>query len=129
MSPTEFAECMTNGHFAQEEHKAYPVLLYYSAVRKWEGLRALREQFTIDYNDAILYFDVGPRLKKVRRRRKGKALSKKRYDEIFEKRKASITTPPIPIPMDMPFMEELIKRIEQAEFEQEPIFPWSPKTV
>lgn len=127
MTPEIFAKCMTSGRFAQEEHKAYAVIVYYSAVRKWEALRSLKNQFVI--TDSTVFFDVGPRLKKIRRSRKGKRISDKKYQEIFERRKNAITTPPLPLPLDAPFMDELVKRIEAAEHQQEPIFPWSPKTA
>lgn len=128
MSDEEFAKGM-NTRFAQEEYKPYPVLLRYSAVRKWEALRSLRQQFKIEYDAKFVFYDVGPRLKKVRRRRKGKLLSQKKYEEIFNRRKASITTPPLPLPIDAPFMDELVKRIEACEYAEEPLFTFSPKTA
>lgn len=129
MTEEMFAKAMTSGHFAQEEYKAYPVLLYYSAVRKWEALRPTKDQFTIAPADNVIFFDVGPRLKKIRRRKKGKLISEKKYQEIFERRKASITTPPLPLPLHAPFMDELVKRIEACESPKEPIFTFSPKTA
>lgn len=121
-----FAEGMTTGHFAIEPHKAFPVLLFYSAVRKWEALRVLKEQFTI--TDKSLIFDVGPRLKKIRRTRKGQVLSDEEFAKVLSRRRAKITTPPLPLPIDAPFMEHLVKRIEAVEV-GERLFPWSPATA
>lgn len=126
ITPEAFAEGMTEGHFARTSHKAYPVLLYYSAVRKLEALRSVKEQFTIA-ND-VVYFDVGPRLKKIRRRRKGKRLSEAKYLEVFNRRKSQITTPPIPLEVNLPFMDHLLKNIDQAP-EGERIFPFGHATA
>jgi len=117
---------MTKGEFVLNEHKAFPVLLYYSAVRKMEALRAVREQFEL--KDKTLYFDVGPRLKKVRRVHKGKKLSKKAYEERFKKMKDRITTPPLPIPIDAPFMDFLLTKIAMTE-EGQRVFPYCPRTA
>jgi hypothetical protein len=122
----EFSVGMKTGHFVNEAHKAYPVLLYYSAVRKLEALRALKEQFTI--NKDTVYFDVGPRLKKVRRKIRGRVLDDEAYARAIKRRKDRITTPPLPLPSDAPFMEHLIDNIERAQ-EGAPIFPWCPKTA
>lgn len=122
----QFAEGMTKGDFIRDEHRAYPVGLYYSAVRKMELLRAIKDQFRIEKE--FTFFDVGPRLKKIRRSRHGKPLSQATIDEHFKKRMATITTPPLPLPNNAPFMDQLIKRIEATE-SGELVFPWSPKTA
>lgn len=121
----EFTDGLTNGH-AQEIHKAYLVILYYSAVRKTEALRAIKEQFKTA--NGFLYFDVGPRLKKIRRSKKGKKLTQATIDAHFKKRMASITTEPLPLPLDAPFMDILVKQIEATE-EGKRVFPFSPKTA
>lgn len=122
----EFAERMTNGHFATEDHKALPVLLYYSAVRKTEAMRTTRNQF--DLTNKSLMFDVGPRLKKIRHRYMGKKLSEKQYQALFKKMRDRITTPPLPLPIDAPFMDLLLRKIANTE-EGERVFPWSSKTA
>ena len=121
-----FAEGMTTGHFANEAHKAYPVILYYSAVRNAEALRARKEQFTVA--DKSLMFDVGPRLKKIRRRIKGQTLSEDEFAKVFKRRQAQITTPPLPLPIDAPFMDQLIKQIDRTETGKR-VFPWSIRTA
>lgn len=126
MSDVEFADGMENGHFTISAHRAYPVLLYYSAVRKLEALRATRDQFTV-LNDDV-FFDVGPRLKKIRRSHAGLVLSEAEYQAVLKKRRDKITTPPLPLPRDAPFMDELVQRIDATK-EGERVFPWSPKTA
>lgn len=123
-----FAEGMDGGHFVQRDHKAYPVLLNYSAVRKVEGWRALWDQFTPEGD--FLYFDVGPRLKKLRRTKKGKRLSEQRFQELLKQKKAAISTPPLPLPIDAPYMAELLRVIDRAqEREDKRLFPFSQKTA
>jgi hypothetical protein len=91
-----------------------------------EALRATRDQF--DIKGDYLYFDVGPRLKKIRRRYKGKKLSKKKFEERFKMMRPKITTPPLPLPIDAPFMDILISQIANTP-EDGRIFPWSPRTA
>lgn len=123
-----FADGMDNGHFTNRDHKAYPVLLHYSAVRKSEALRTVTDQLVAE--SPTLYFDVGPRLKKIRRKKRGHVLSEERYQEILKKRKAAITTPPVPLPIDAPYMDELLRIIDRAQDRDDKrLFPFSPKTA
>lgn len=96
---------METGHFARRKHKGFCVLLYYSAVRKTEGLRSLREQFTLEPKGVL--FDVGERLKKQR--------------SWFKE------TPPLFLGLDAPFMEELQYAIEHTR-EGKRVFPYCSKT-
>lgn len=126
LSDVAFAEGMEKGHFVTKAHRAFPVLLRYSAVRKMEALRATRDQFATA--PPFLYFDVGPRLKKIRHFHKGRYLTTEEYDARVKKLHDRITTPPIPLPIDAPYMDELVQRV-QATAEGERVFPWSPKTA
>ena len=96
---------MESGHFVRKKHRGFCVLLYYSAVRKMEALRALREQFTIE-PEAIL-FDVGERLKK----------QKSWFKE----------TPPLSFTLKAPFMEDLKEAIENTRAHKR-VFPYCSKT-
>lgn len=128
LSEAQFAKGMTDGYFAHKTHRAFPVCIYYSAVRTNEARRSIKEQYDLDSNPDFIMFDVGPRLKKIRRKFRGKLLSDRVYLEKLRKRAPSITTPPLPLPKNAPFMDELIKRIEATEPEQA-IFPFSDKTA
>lgn len=101
ISDAEFEEGLKTGHFITKQHKAYAVLLYYSGVRKKEGLRAVREDFQIT-PDAIM-FDVGDRLKH----------SKK--------------TPALKIPLAALGASELKQAIERTP-KGKRVFPYSDKT-
>ena len=105
LTEDEFKEGMHSGHFVRKKHRGFCVLLYYSAVRKMEALRALREQFTIE-PEAIL-FDVGERLKK----------QKSWFKE----------TPPLLLPFKAPFMEDLREAIEHTRTKKR-VFPYCSKT-
>lgn len=61
LTDKDFAEGMKHGKFVRPRHKAYCVLLYYSAVRKTEGTRPIHEHFQITKGQ--IFFDVGQRLK------------------------------------------------------------------
>lgn len=126
LTDADFDKGMREGHFVQKDHKAFPPALYYSAVRKWEALRAVKEQFTL--KDNVLFFEVGPRLKKVRRSVRGKVLTEDQYQRVLKKRHDRITTPPLPLPIDAPYMDLLVKRIEDTEAGCR-VFPWSAKTA
>jgi integrase len=88
ISNHEFIEGMESGNFASDKHRSYAVLLYYTAIRRAEALRCVPEQFKI-YKDKIV-FDVGKRLKH------------------------GITTPPLTIPRDLPFVNELEQAIRET---------------
>ncbi len=101
LTDQDFQDGMEHGKFVEPEHRAYCILLYYSAVRKCEALRSRREQFQI--TRATLMFDVGQRLKH------GK------------------TTPALRIPLKAPYVSELKATVEATATGQR-VFPYSPKT-
>ena len=85
---TVFIEGMKHGKFCKKRHRSYAVLLYYSAIRREEGLRCVPEQFTVLKRKII--FEVGKRLKH------------------------GIRTPPLTIPRDAFFVEELVEAIRET---------------
>lgn len=93
---------MTSGNFQNETHKAFVVLIYYSGVRSGEALRAEGKQFKI--TDKHLLFDVGKRLKH------------------------GIVTPPLPLPLALPFMDKLANLVERSDRDFK-LFSFSPKTA
>lgn len=102
LTDEDFEEGMRQGKFVEPtKHKGFVTLLYYSAVRKTEGLRALREQFQITRDSLI--FSVGKRLKH------------------------GIVTPELPLPKDAPFMETLVEAVKDTK-PSERVFPYSAKT-
>lgn len=92
---------MDKGKFVQKKHRAFAVLLYYSAVRKAEALRVVREQFQI--TRTAIMFDVGERLKHGKK------------------------TNPLKIPFKADYVEELREAIDNTAPGQK-VFPYSPKT-
>lgn len=101
ITDADFVEGMRKGHFCGERHKGFVALLYYSAVRKSEALRALREQFRLSGDDVI--FEVGKRLKH------------------------GIQTPPLNIPLEAPYVDEIWKAVLHTQ-EHSRVFPYSPRT-
>jgi hypothetical protein len=89
MTDQEFIDGMTHGKFVEPSHQAYCVLLYYSAVRKSEARRALKEQFRV--TSKFLVFEVKRRLKH------------------------GIETSPLKIPLKAPYVDSLVNQIEEAE--------------
>lgn len=98
----EFEEGMNTGYFVEPKHRGYCVLLYYSAVRKMEGLRVVKDQFQITKENIV--FDVKKRLKK------GKI------------------TPGLPMPLAASHMADLKDALEKTK-PGERVFPYSPKTA
>ena len=88
LTDKEFLEGMKQGHFVERKHRGFVALLYYFAIRKSEGLKAKKEQFRISGGD--LYFDVGKRLKH------------------------SKTTPPLNVPLDAPYVDEILWSIQNT---------------
>jgi hypothetical protein len=101
LTDEQFNEGMKRGLFLHQKHRAFNVLLYYSAVRKMEALRSLREQYQITKHN--VNFSVGVRLK-----------------HGFE-------TQALPLPLEAPFMEDLITALENTERGKR-VFPYCPKT-
>jgi integrase len=102
MEFSQFIENMKTGKFCKPSHRAFAVVLVYYGVRKSEARRTKKEQFSTQGN--LLFFDVGPRLK--------------HSDE----------TDPLPIPIDAPFVNELIDLIEQTPSNSR-VFNFSDKTA
>ncbi|HUJ84763.1 MAG TPA: hypothetical protein VLV84_04070 [Candidatus Acidoferrales bacterium] len=105
LTDKDFIDGMESGYFVQEGHKAFVALLYYTAVRKSEALRATREQFQITKKDLV--FSVGKRLKH------------------------GIETPPLKIPLAAPYVDLIVQAIndtKQGEVDFRYVFPYSKKT-
>lgn len=98
----QFKEIMASGKFCKQEHRAYAVGEYYFGLRREEMRNVKPEQFQIqgDY----LVFDVGKRLKH------------------------SKETDPLKIKTDAPFIDELIKKINETEQGQR-VFNFSTQTA
>jgi integrase len=98
----EFFSGMQQGElFKKPKHRGYVALLYYTAVRKTEGLRAKKEQFQLAQN--VIIFSVGKRLKH------------------------GIDTPPLHIPLEAPFASEIWKAVEDTE-DGKRVWPYSAMT-
>jgi integrase len=90
LTDEDFIRGMQNlGAFKKESHAAFCVLLYYSAVRKTEALRAKKEQFILSHDG--IFFEVGQRLKH------------------------SLKTPALLIPFSAPYVNLLRDQIENTE--------------
>jgi len=96
-----FREGMETGHFVKRKHRSFCVLLYYSAIRKTEALRARREQFALRHDRII--FDVGKRLKH------------------------GLHTPPLHLPLHAEYMTELYDVIVETK-QGKRVFPYCQKT-
>jgi len=101
LTAADFADGMDHGDFKTPKHRAFAVLLFYSAVRKQEALRSTRESFQL-FDDHIL-FDVGARLKH------------------------GIETPALYLPLDAPYMSELRTAVESTQ-QGERVFPYCKMT-
>jgi integrase len=127
ISDEEFAEGMDNGKSLRLDHKAFCVLLFYSAVRDTEALRARREQFQI--TKANIFFSVGPRLKKIKKFRVCSGCTERNGKRSMFCRhcgkdtstvepsfniKEGITTKPLKLPLKAPYMNLLKETIEQT---------------
>jgi len=98
----EFSEGMENGYFVKPKHPGFCALLFYSAIRKGEALRALKEQFQLVEGEIIFY--IGKRLKH------------------------GIHTPPLNIPLSAHYAKEIWSAVEDTE-DGERVFPYSEKTA
>jgi len=102
ITDTEFAEGMASGHFVEDNHRAFCILLFYTGVRRGEAIRVTKQQFQI--SDKAIMYNVGERLKH------------------------SKETPILKLPLSAPYMDELQKLIEETK-SGEPLFRFCPKTA
>lgn len=101
ISPEEWAKRMDQGHFVRRKHKGFCATLYYFAVRCSEGLKATKDQFTVNNRD--LFFDVGERLKHSKR------------------------TPSLNILRELPYVSDIEWAVEHTDTKQK-VFPFSRQT-
>jgi len=101
LTDEKFAEAMARGHFAERKHVGFVALLYYSAVRKSEALKATKEQFTTEGDE--LFFNVGKRLKH------------------------SQDTPSLNIPLKAPYVDEIAWSVQNTQ-QGERVWPYSKRT-
>ena len=101
MSSEDFKNIMEHGEFKKKRHRSFFILLYYTGVRLQEGIRVKREQFKRSAD--TLYFDVGTRLKN------------------------GLTTAPLPLPLSLPYLNELIHAIRYTK-KGERVFPYCKRT-
>jgi hypothetical protein len=94
---------MTNGLFFRNKHRGLVALLYYSGVREYEALRAIKEQFILDSDRRVIMFEVGKRLKHGRQ------------------------TPPLLIPADAPWARYIWLSIVHTK-PGERVWPYCNKT-
>jgi len=101
LTEQDFKDGMEHGKFVEQKHRAFCVLLYYSAVRKKEALRVLKEQFQVRPKQII--FNVGKRLKH------------------------GIETPALPLPLNAPYVDELLEALGNTKPKKR-VFPYCDKT-
>jgi len=102
MTEEDFLRAMEIGWFVKFEHRAFAVLLYYTAIRRGEALRATPEMFKITESEIV--FDVGTRLKH------------------------GIQTPPLKIPLTAKYVDDLVFAIQKTPANSR-IFPFCEKTA
>ena len=93
---------MDNGHFVKDTHAGFVALLYYTAVRRKEALRTMKEQITVKHGKLI--YSVGKRQKR------------------------GVETPSLSIPLDKPYADEIVYCWERAESNTR-IWSFSEKTA
>ena len=101
ITDAEFSEGMESGHFVEDRHRSFCILLFYSGIRKGEALRAIRDQFQI--TGTAIMFNVGERLKHGKQ------------------------TPALKFPLNAPYVSEL-RDIIEATPKGVRVFPYCDKT-
>jgi len=143
MTDGEFDVGIRTGTFKKTIHKAYAVLLWYSGIRKREGLRVKREDFTRNQNGDIV-FEVGERFKKTKWRKTcpkcldpwnspkanfckccGADISKVAAIKVKSK---TVKTPPLTLPVSASHMLILQNAIENTR-RGDRLFSFSPSTA
>jgi len=101
ITDAEFSEGMESGHFVEDRHRGFCILLFYSGIQKGEALRAIRDQFQM--TETAIMFNVGERLKHGKQ------------------------TPALKLPLNAPYVSELRNFIEDTR-KGERVFPYCDKT-
>lgn len=102
LSDEEWTEYMEKGQFVERNHKGFLALLFYTGVRQTEARRALKEQFRV--RSQKLIFEVGKRLKH------------------------GLHTPPLNIPLDAAFVNEIVWAVDQTKPKRR-VWPFCDKTA
>ena len=102
ISPEQFLKFMEAARWPKRRYKrmekqSFCAMLYYTGARLGEVLRARREQFVVD--KGILYFDV------------------------LERMKHGFETAPLPIPLDLPYVDTVPKRLRRVKAGDR-LWPW-----
>jgi integrase len=138
----EFDAGMATGHFSNQKHKGFVALLFYTAVRKSEALRVTTDQFKLVDNKKTILFDVGPRMKKIKRKKicpQCKIGNRLSATECRLCRASLVNVEPInigkplrtqslPIPLDAPYAIEIAKAIANSKPHQR-VFTFSSRTA
>lgn len=98
----QFLEGMKSGTFHNPTHRSYVTLLFYTGLRRQEGLNLKPENFIID--SSYVYVDAGKRLKH------GKV------------------TPPIPIPRTAKYAELIVRDVRDTKPSKR-VWRFSPATA
>ena len=102
MTDEDFIQAIENGYFVDRKHKGFIALLYYTAVRRGEALRARKERFRI-LDDRVI-FEVGKRLKH------------------------GLHTPPLNIPLSAPYADEITWSVANTKPKHR-VWPYCEKTA
>lgn len=138
----EFDTGMEKGQFHKQIHKAFCVLLFYSAVRCSEALRVTTSQFKLTENHKTILFDVGPRMKKIKHKKicpqcrtqnAIKAAKCKTCGSSLEQVEPTavgkpLKTQALPIPIEAPYAIELARAIANTKPTKR-VFPFSRMTA
>lgn len=101
----QFIEGMKQGHFVNMKHQAYCILLYYIGIRRLEGTMLKGKDFSLIPEDKPTTMLV-----------------------TVTRLKHSKHTPPVPIPLDAPYVDVLRKVIEVTKPNKE-VFPFCDRTA
>lgn len=132
LTEDQFDKQMKVANFIEPSHAGFVVGLYYFAIRKMELLRTLGDQMRVTDTDVI--FDVGPRLKKLRRKQLDPKtdlmieLTDEELEAILKKRKDDFSTKPLYVPLTAPHIHHLVKCINDTPHGHK-IWNFCPKTA
>jgi integrase len=102
LSDAEFRAGMDSGRFVKSRHKGMLAFLHYSGLRRSEIPRLRKEDF--HKTKDTLYSDIRLRMK------------------------GSQVTPALPLPLDAPYVDEIVKCVDHTKKGQK-VWPYSDKTV
>jgi integrase len=130
LSDEEFIAGMNRGPFVQKpQHPGYIAFLHYTGLRMGEALNLSPDDFTVNSENLMVSVAFPRELMKVIKNPDGTKTKIPTGKIVYERFKHSKQTPPLPLSLDLPFIDYVLQSIEEAKKQNlDRVWPYCRKT-